>query len=127
MRSTPSAMPSQKGLLTASGTGKARSVTAQHRRGCGREHPTGSVGKGHPGAIHLTRSAFPPQLAGGLDQREDAVHAGVAVRQPAPVGVEWELAARGRSLATHEVTRLAAAAEPERFQGQQYGDREAVV
>src|SRR5262245_64386621 len=106
-------MPSQNGPLIASGTGNARSVTAQHHRSCGREHPAGSVGESHPGAIDLALPGLAPELAGSLDQREDAVHPWVAVGQPAAVGVERELAARRRSLATDEVARLAPAAEAE--------------
>src|SRR5262249_11795206 len=120
-------MPSQKGSLTPSGTGNARSVTAQHHRSCGREHPAGSVGKGNPGAIDLALPRLAAELAGGIDQREDAVHPGVAVGQPAAVGVERELAAGCRSLAADEVARLPTAAEAECFQGHKDGDRKAVI
>src|SRR5262249_9671176 len=120
-------MPPQTGPLIAPGTGNARAVTAQPHRGCGREPPAGSVGQSHPGAIDLALPGLAAELAGSLDQREDAVHPGVAVGQPAAVGVERELAAGRRSLATDEVARLAPAAEAECFQGQKDSDREAVV
>ena len=46
-----------------------------------------------------TRTAFAAQLAHGFDDREDAVHAGVRVRQAAAVGVHREVAARRGALA----------------------------
>src|SRR5499427_9078278 len=127
MRSTPSETPSQKGCVTASGTGKARSVTAKDQcRGRG-EDPARAVGQRDPRALDLARPALAAELAGGLDQGEDAVHAGVAVGEAAAVRVHRKVASWCRPLAAYERARLAAAAEAEGLQGEQDRDGEAVV
>src|SRR6266446_7984725 len=47
----------------------------------------------------LPRAAFAAQLPRRLDQQEEAVHAGMAIGQPAAIGVDRQAAA-GRDAAT---------------------------
>src|SRR5690606_26088527 len=77
--------------------------------------------------VDLTVAADAPELAGGLDHREDAVHARVAIGEATAVRVERELAARGGPLPLDEVLAFAAAAKAERLEGQKDSYREGVI
>src|SRR5689334_3585970 len=61
---------------------------AEDDRRLGGEDAAVAVGDGGLGAGHLAGVAFAAQLPDGLDQHEQAVHAGVAVGKAAAVGVD---------------------------------------
>src|SRR5262249_27148292 len=54
------------------------------------QHAAHAVDERHPAAGHLAVAALAAELAGGLDDREDPVHPGVGVGEPAAVGVDGQ-------------------------------------
>src|SRR5262250_502065 len=97
-----------------------------HRRR-GAPDAAGPVTDADLGVRYLARPAFATQLARGLDDREDAVHPGVGVRQTPAVGVHREVAAGRGALSGDERPALAGRAEAERLEGEDRDDRERVV
>src|SRR5687768_11672800 len=93
----------------------------------GGEGATGAVDAGQAGIRDLALATFASELAGGFDEEEDAVHAGVGIGEAAAVRVEREVAAGGRALAGDEGAALAGLAEAERFQRDERGVGEGVV
>ena len=75
----------------------------------------------------LALAAFAAELAGGFDEEEHAVHAGVGVGEAAAVGVHREVAAGGGALAGDEGAAFAGLAEAEGFEGDERGVGEGVV
>jgi hypothetical protein len=71
--------------------------------------------------------AFAAQLSHGLDQGEDAVHAGVRAGQAAAIGVDGQPAAGRDRAVLDEASALALGAEAQVFQEQDGVDRERVV
>ena len=71
---------------SCSATGSYRIQRAKDGRDLARQLAAIAVRQSNLCASHLTRARFPPQLSNGFDQREDAVHAGMAVAEPAAAG-----------------------------------------
>src|SRR5579885_790782 len=86
-----------------------------------------AVGDRGLGALDLARAAFAAELAHRLDQQEQPVHAGVAIAEPAAVGVDRQGAARGDAAALDKAAAFALLAEAEVFEEQDRVDREGVV
>src|SRR6185369_2391036 len=61
-----------------------------------------AVGEGDLGIFYLALPAFSAQLSHRLDDREDAVHAGMHARKAAAVGVHGQAAARSDAAAGNE-------------------------
>src|SRR5262249_54541924 len=83
--------------FTYSRTGGAvtlRDLGRRDQRGGRAEHAAEPVADRHLRILHLARPTFPAQLPYGLDDGEDAVHAGVLIREPAAVRVHRECTAR---------------------------------
>src|SRR5262245_1221551 len=97
-----------------------------HRRLRG-EHAAVAVGEGGLAIGDLARAALAAQLPHGLDQQEQAVHAGVAVGEAAAVGVDGEAALGPDPPALDEGAALALPAEAEVLQEQDRVDGEGVV
>src|SRR3990172_1203253 len=83
-------------------TGRGTLSDAEDEGAGGGEGAAGAVDTGQAGAGDLALAALPAELADGLDEEEDAVHAGVGVGEAAAVGVEGELAAGGGAPAGHQ-------------------------
>src|SRR5260221_12539285 len=86
----------------------------QNAGGDGGEDAAGAVGERDLGILDLARPALAAQLTRRLRQQEQAVHAGVAVGEPAAIGVEREGAARRGALPGAEAAAVAAAPEAQR-------------
>src|ERR1043166_7972746 len=79
------------------------------------------------GVLHLARAAFAAQLPHGLDQQEQAVHAGMAIREAAAIRVDREFAAGRDAAARDKRAALPLCAEAEVFEEQHRVDRKGVV
>ena len=90
-----------------------RRVVAQQHGRLRREHAAVAVRDGDVRVGDLALAALAAQLAHRLDEREQAVHARVAVRQAAAVGVQRGVAARRDAPAGDERAALALRAEAE--------------
>jgi hypothetical protein len=94
----------------------------------GGQPAAGAVGdrETRPGDLRGRRAA---ELSGGLDQQEDAAHAGVGRRQPASVGVQRRSTrlVEAQPTPVSERAALALGAEAQVFQGDDHGDGERVV
>src|SRR4029077_404594 len=75
----------------------------------------------------LPRAALAAQLPRRLDQQEEAVHAGMAIRKPAAIGVDRQAAA-GRDAATLDKrAAFSLGAETEILEKEDRVDREGVI
>ena len=83
------------------------SVCRKHDGARGGEYPTGAVHQRQLWVVELAVAGLAAQLPHGLDDEEDAVHAGVGVAEAAAAGVQREVAAGGGPLPRHEVWALA--------------------
>src|SRR5688500_2015194 len=93
----------------------------------GRQQAGHAVDERPPGVRHLPRSALAAQQARGLDDRKDAVHPRVRVREPASVGVDGQGAAGRGAAVLEEGHALAALGEAERLQHERRPGGEGVV
>src|SRR5690348_3500719 len=87
-----------------------------------RQPATGAARQRQLAVGHLGLAALALQLPGGLDQQEDAAHAGVARAEAATVGVERQLVAERQRAALHEPAALTLGAEAEVLEHEQGGD-----
>src|SRR5690348_8456685 len=78
-------------------------------------------------AIDLTLSAFATDLCSGFDQGEDAVHAGMAEREAAAIGVDRQHAAGGDASALDKAAAFALGTEAEILKEEDRVDRERIV
>src|SRR5262245_55009127 len=91
---------------------------AEYHRALAGKDSSITVRQRHLAVLHLTLVAFAAHLAHRLDDHQQAVHARMAVREPAAAGVDRELAA-GRDRAVHdEAAAFALGAETEVFEKQ---------
>ena len=60
----------------------------------------------------LTRTGFATQLPHGLDQQKQSVHAGMAIGEPAAIGVDRQAAAGRNTPVGYEAAPLAFRANP---------------
>ncbi len=79
------------------------------------------------GILHLTRARLAAQLLYGFDQQENPVHAGVAARQAATIGIHRQHTTRRDAATAHECTTFPLGTKPQVFQEQQGIDRECVI
>ena len=77
--------------------------------------------------VQLACACFAAQLARGLDQRKDAVHARVHARQAAAVGVDGKASTGRNAAALQEGATLARGAKAQGLQEQDGVDGEGVV
>src|ERR1700724_2970776 len=75
----------------------------------------------------LAGAAFAAQLACCLDQQEQSVHAGMAIGEPAAIGVDRQTADRRDTAIAYEAAPLAFRAKAEILQEKDRVDREGVV
>ena len=66
----------------------------------------GTMGDGDFAISDLPRPAFPAQLSYRLDQQQQAVHAGMAVGEPAAIGIDWKCSLRSDPPVLHEGATL---------------------
>src|SRR5580692_8047679 len=104
-----------------------RRFRAEDHRRLRRQHAAIAVRQRDLAVLHLAGAAFAAQLTDRLDQQEQAVHAGMAIGQPAAIGVDGETALGGDASAADEGPAFALLAEAEILQEQNGVDREGVV
>src|SRR5271163_4458089 len=75
----------------------------------------------------LARAAFLAQLPGRLDQQEQPIHAGVTIGQPAPIGVDRQIALGRNASIGHKAAAFALRAKADILEKQYRVDRERVV
>src|SRR5690606_14740862 len=92
-----------------------------------REDTAGAVHQGDLGALDLTRFRLAAELADGFHHEQEPVHTRVAVGEAAAVRVQREVPAGPDTTAPNEFAARPPLAEPQRLQGEEDGDREAVV
>jgi len=100
---------------------------AEHGRRLAGEDAAVAVCEGDLAARHLTFAACAAQLADRLDDRVQAVHAGMGVGEPAAVRVQRQRTARGDRTARGERPAIALGAEAEVLEEQDRCDRERVI
>src|SRR3954453_10972884 len=79
------------------------------------------------GAFDLPVSADTAKLLHGLDDREEAVHAGMIAGEASAIGIHRQAASRRDGAARHESPAFALGTESQIFQEQEGCDREGIV
>src|ERR1700730_6169411 len=116
-----------RGQVEANAVGGHVLPASEDDRARGRKPAARPIDTGDLSAGHLSRAALAAELTCGFDEKEDAPHPGMAMRQTPAVGVGRKAAGETQRTVGHEWTALPLLAEAEAFDGEEHHRGERVV